>query len=449
MDAAAPEPVDVLIDRAAAAVAREARRMLGGAYGRRVIVLAGKGNNGNDGRVAAVRLRAMGMKVTVLDAANAPEQLLAADLVIDAAYGTGFRGSYVAPRPSAGSLVLAVDIPSGVSGLTGTVSGTPLRADRTVTFAALKPGLLLGDGRELSGDVELVDIGLDVSHATINLVQAVDVAGWCSPRRRDAHKWNAATWVVAGSPTMLGAGRLAARSALRGGASYVRLSAPGVVDDPGRPVETVGWPLPEHGWADAVVAEQERFASIAVGPGLGRGPVSDAEVRRLVAASHLPLVVDGDGIRALGAEAAAVIAERDADAASVVLTPHEGEFRALGGELGGSVENDDRVHALRKVAAAVRAVVLLKGPTTLVADPEGTVLVVTTGDERLATAGTGDVLTGLLAALLARGCEPLRAAAAAAWLHGRAGALAWRHGLVAGDLPDRLPSVFAELWPDA
>ncbi len=171
IDAAAPEPVEVLIGRAGAAVARHAVAMLGGCYGRRVVVVAGKGNNGNDGRDAARRLELRGVRVRVIDAADAPARLPAADLVIDAAYGTGFHGSYEPPDPG-GAPVLAVDIPSGVDGLTGAVAGGAVRADRTVTFAALKPGLLFHPGRALAGEVVVADIGLDVSPAGIRSATA-------------------------------------------------------------------------------------------------------------------------------------------------------------------------------------------------------------------------------------------------------------------------------------
>ena len=162
IDAAAPEPVEVLIERAGAAVARMARQMLGGTYGRTVNVIAGKGNNGNDGRAAAASLAARGVQIRMFDAADSPSGLPDADLVIDAAYGTGFRGQWRAPRVGKAP-VLAVDIPSGVNGLTGEAGRGVLAADRTVTFAALKPGLLIGAGRWLAGDVEVVDIGLDTS----------------------------------------------------------------------------------------------------------------------------------------------------------------------------------------------------------------------------------------------------------------------------------------------
>ena len=169
IDRAAPEPTEVLVERAGAAVARAASRMLGGTYGRRVVVVAGKGNNGADGRAATARLRARGVGVAVVDAADALDRLPVADLVIDAAYGTGFRGTYAFPD-TGGMPVLAVDIPSGVDGLTGRAGGAPARATATVTFAALKPGLLLGDGPDLAGEVELADIGLDVARSDIGFV---------------------------------------------------------------------------------------------------------------------------------------------------------------------------------------------------------------------------------------------------------------------------------------
>src|SRR6478609_1440525 len=181
IDAAAPEPVEVLIERAGAAIARAAIRMLGGVYGRRVIVIAGKGNNGNDGRVAARLLAARGVRTTVIAADAVPERLPPSDLVVDAAYGTGFRGEWFAPDP-AGARVLAVDIPSGVVGSTGASGGRVLAAERTVTFAAMKPGLLYPPGRELAGEVEVADIGLDTSRAKAHVVEASDVAGWWRPR---------------------------------------------------------------------------------------------------------------------------------------------------------------------------------------------------------------------------------------------------------------------------
>lgn len=398
VDRAAPEPVEVLIDRAGAAVARVALQMLGGAYGRRVVVVAGKGNNGADGRSAAARLRRRGVVVHVVEAEGLDAEagrLVRCDLVIDAAYGTGFRGEHRPPRVG-GVPVLAVDIPSGVDGLTGVAHGEPWAATRTVTFAALKPGLLLADGPRLCGVVEVADIGLDVSVASANLVEPADVAAWWPRRASGAHKWRSAVWVVAGSPGMAGAAALCAAGAARAGAGYVRLSTPGVDGHPGGPIEAVGVGLPAEGWAQEVLDDLGRFGAAAVGPGLGRSDVVTTEVQRLVAVAPVPVVVDGDGLNALGDEAADVIRGR---AVPTVLTPHDGEFERLAGGRPGA----DRFAAVRDLARRTGAVVLLKGPLTLVAQPSGEVLAVRAGDQRLATAGTGDVLTGMVAAALSTG----------------------------------------------
>lgn len=436
VDAAAAEPVDVLIARAGAAVARTARRLLGGTYGRRVVVVAGKGNNGNDGRVAGERLRHAGVRVHLVEAAAGPVELPAADLVIDAAYGTGFRGTWSPPDPGR-TPVLAVDIPSGVDGLTGEAEGPVLAAAATVTFAALKPGLVLEPGRSLAGEVEVADIGLPAPSAT-HLLTEGDVRQAWPARPVATHKWRAATWVVAGSPGMLGSAHLASRAAQRAGAGMVRLSSPGVGADPQHPTEVVGRSLGADGWAPLVLGELHRFHSVVVGPGLGRAEAAASAVRELVAGAHRPLVVDGDGLVALSGHLD-LVAGRARRGAPTVLTPHDGEYAALCGAPPGP----DRIAAARALAARAGAVVLLKGPTTVVAAAGGDALVVTEGDARLATAGTGDVLSGIIGALLAQGVEPLLAAAMGAWVHGAAGRLGPARGLVAGDLVDLLPAVLA------
>jgi ADP-dependent NAD(P)H-hydrate dehydratase / NAD(P)H-hydrate epimerase len=437
IDAAAPEPVEVLIERAGAAVARMAVELLGGTYGRRVVVVAGKGNNGADGRAAARRLAARGARVAVVDALDAPAHLPRSDLVVDAAYGTGFHGEYVAPD-AAGAPVLAVDIPSGVSGTTGVASGRPHQASATVTFAALKPGLLLGDGRALAGAVSVADIGLDVGAARAGVVERDDVAAWLPPRPADAHKWRAAVLVVAGSPGMTGAAHLTTAGAQRAGAGLVRLGTPGLDDDPGRPTEAVGVRLPSRGWAEDALAAAERVHALVLGPGLGPGDATAAGLRAVLAASPLPAVVDGDGLTALGRGAPEVLGDRGGP---TVLTPHEGELARLTG----APPAADRLAAVRELAARTGAVVLLKGPVTVVAEPRGDVRVVEEGDVRLATAGTGDVLGGVIAALLAQGLPALEAAAAGAWLHARAGRHGPAHGLVASDLVELLPTALAEV----
>jgi NAD(P)H-hydrate epimerase len=435
IDAAAPEPVDVLIHRAGGALARAAVDLLGGTYGRRVVVLAGKGNNGNDGRDAAARLRARGVRVTEIDAAEPPDHLPDCDLVIDAGFGTGFRGSFHPPATEAP--VLACDIPSGVAGLTGEVGARSYEAVATVTFAALKPGLVLEPGSSHVGAVEVADIGLDTSSARAHLLEAGDVTALVPRRSTTDHKWRSACWVVGGSPGMTGAPSMAAAAAMRAGAGYARLSVPGGGAIAGVAPEVVTTSLPAAGWGAAVLDDADRFGALVLGPGLGREEAAATEVRRLVTGAPGPTLVDGDGLRAL----------TDGDPVQadgghpVVLTPHDGEFEALAGEPPGP----DRFAAVRSLADRLGAVVLLKGPCTIVADPTGRVLAAAEGDARLASAGTGDVLAGIIGALLARGMPALEAAAVGAFVHGRAGAVGWHHGLVATDLIDRLPAVLDDL----
>jgi len=443
VDAAVPEAAAVLIGRAGAAVARAAVRMMGGAYGRTVNVIAGKGNNGADGRVAGELLAAKGVRVRVFDADGCPPALPVADLVIDAAYGTGFRGTW--PAPDVGTTpVLAVDVPSGIDALTGEAHGHVLAATRTVTFAALKPGLLVPPGSELAGALELADIGVGVgiaTHSRAHLVVPADIADWLPDRPVDAHKWRAAVRILAGSPMMPGAARLAAHAAMRAGAGMVQLSAPGALV-PQTPAEIVQQLVPAKAWAKTVLDQLDRFHSLVVGPGLGRDDDTTAQVRLLAVQAPIPTVIDGDGLFAMAwnAEGAAVLLRRRT--APTVLTPHDGEHALLTGNGPGP----DRFVAARRLAADTGCVVLLKGPATVVADPHGDVLVVTAGDARLATAGTGDVLSGIIGALLAAGVPALHAAAAGAWLHGQAAMLAPAHGMVAGDLADHLPAVLAHVF---
>jgi NAD(P)H-hydrate epimerase len=228
---------------------------------------------------------------------------------------------------------------------------------------------------------------------------------------------------------MTGAAHLASRAAQRAGAGYVRLSVPGAGPGEGAPIEAVGVPLAPSGWASTVLDGLGRFGAAVVGPGLGRG--SDADVQALVAGAEVPLVVDGDGLTALGAGPSV--------GGNVVLTPHDGEFERLTGSAPGA----DRLGAARDLAASSGGIVLLKGSTTVVADPGGRVLLTATGDARLASAGTGDVLSGIIGALLAAGVPPFEAAAWGAHLHGLAGQAGPARGLVAGDLVERLPEVLA------
>ncbi len=272
------------------------------------------------------------------------------------------------------------------------------------------------------------------------MVEGTDVAGWVPPRPPDAHKWRAAVMVAAGSPGMTGAAHLAARAAYRAGAGMVRVATPGLESDPGLPTEAVGVGVPAAGWDAVVIEELARVGALVLGPGLGRGAPAVAAVHHLVGSAPVPLLVDGDGLSALGAQAAEIIARRGRDAVTV-LTPHDGEFRRLTGEPPGP----DRIAAARGLAAAVGAIVLLKGPTTTVAHPDGRVRLSTADDARLATAGTGDVLSGVIGALLAQGMDAFDAAAAGAWLHVRAAHEGPARGLIASDVVDALPAALAAL----
>jgi hydroxyethylthiazole kinase-like uncharacterized protein yjeF len=445
IDAAAPDPVEVLIERAGSAVARHALTMLGGAYGRRVTVLAGPGNNGADGRAAAERLRARGVAVTVHAVDAMPPVLGPADLLIDAAFGSGFRGEWRPPR-TGGVPVLAVDVPTGLDSRTGEAVKRTLRADATVTFAAPRPGHLLGRGCELCGELVVADIGLDTTppddeppSEQMAVVEPSDVAAWLPSRARDAHKWASALRIVAGSPGMTGAAHLAAAAAQRAGAGMIALSSPGI--EASAPVEVVDRRLPPFDWAEQVLADLYRYHALVVGPGLGREEYTVPSVVRTVLDALVPVVVDGDGLFALSWNdegTPAFLAEREVP---TVLTPHDGEF----GTLTGGRPGPDRVAAVRRLVDLTGATVLLKGPTTVVAGPSTPTWFVANGDQRLATAGTGDVLAGIIGAFLARGLPAVRAATAGAWVHAEAARTAGQHGLVAGDLVGALPLVLADL----
>ena len=430
VDEAAPEPVEELVDRAGGALARAAVDLLGGTYGRRVVVVAGPGNNGADGRAAARRLRSEGVRVVEIEALDAPTLLPRADLVIDAAFGTSLNRDYVAPDPGAAP-VLAADIPSGIDGLTGAELGRAVRAQRTVTFQALKPGLLLEPGRAAAGRVEVADIGLDVSAVEAHRVEAADVTAWVPRRRADAHKWQSALWIIAGSPGMTGAAHLATRAALRAGAGYVRLSTPGGAGRDRAPTEAVQVSLAVSDWGRTL--EADRVAAAVIGPGLG--PDQGRDVDAALAVLTCPVVLDGDGLTSASIDAVR------ARSAPTILTPHDGEFRRLTG----AAPAPDRFSAARELAASTAAIVLLKGPVTIVADPAGRVLAAAAGDERLATAGSGDVLAGVIGALLAVDTPPVEAAAAAAHVHGLAGRAGPRVGTVAGDLPDLVAHTLSRL----
>lgn len=464
LDEHAPVPVEVLIDRAGRAVARTAIEVLGGRYGRRVVVVAGPGNNGADGRVAAAVLAAAGIGVEVLDvrtlagpgtggssASVGPVRLPPADLVIDAAFGTGLRRPYRAPDPQ-GAPVVAVDIPSGIDGDTGVALGTPVTAVATVTFAAPSPGLYLGVGPRHAGRVVVADIGLEPSAASIEAVDGAWARSRLPVRPVDAHKWHHAVLVVAGGPGTGGAAWLAAAAAQRTGAGMVHVASPGV-DDPDRPREAVAVTVDPDRWASELTERLDRFHAVVLGPGLGTAPATRHQIRSFVATTSVPLVLDADAITALGADAAAVLAERRGP---TVLTPHDGELARLHGA---PVPPGARLDVVRALASSLGAVVVSKGPTTVVAAPDGRAFLVDAGDARLATAGTGDVLSGVVAAMVAapgapdppdapaEGPSPSVAerTALVVHLHGEAGRRCPDPGTVASDVVAALPAAWRDL----
>lgn len=448
LDAAANEPVESLVQRAGAAVARSALRLLGGSYGKRVTVVWGPGNNGADGRVAGRLLARRGVRVRYLDALDRESVALvgprpAGDLLIDAAFGTGFRDDFWATAVH-DTAVLAVDIASGVDAATGELRGRVWPASMTVTFACAKPGLLLHPGRAHSGHVEVADIGLGAGAADLASawwVERSDLRRW--PRRPpNAHKWSAAVGVVAGSPGMWGASGLVAAGAAAAGAGMVRLI--GHDSDAYAPIEAVRVHAQDH---TAILAALAKCRAAVVGPGLGR---NDHARTRVDAALEWPgpLVLDADGLAHIGSgnDATARLRRRSSP---TVITPHAAEFtRLLGRDIRADVVED-----VRDFARSSGSVVLLKGPTTVVCDESGHTWFVTAGDERLATAGTGDVLAGVIAAGLAlsagsaggRSSGVGEVVAVAAALHGYAATL--RPGLlVAGALPSRIGELLGCVW---
>jgi hydroxyethylthiazole kinase-like uncharacterized protein yjeF len=456
-------PESVLVERAGRAVAGHALAMLGGTYGRRVVVVCGKGNNGADGRVAAGLLRARGTGVDELglevgfELSELRRVLARADLVIDAMYGTGFRGrldggaEMVATELDATRVpVLAIDIPSGVDGSTGAVAGAAVRASETICFAAYKPGLLFEPGRTHAGRVRVVDIGIDISKegatdAGGSELAVIDVADLSLPARDpDTHKWSAGCLVVGGSGGMIGAPMLASQAALRCGAGMVVCAVPGVgaaATVSARELVARALPATPLGAlaedaADAVLKEVDRYRAVVVGPGLGRDQSAQAAARRIVAETNVPIVIDADALNAVAVDPAALRVRHAAGLPVAVLTPHAGEYERLAGHPVGV----DRVESARELARRLNAIVLLKGSSTVVAAPGGRAVINITGTPVLATAGTGDVLSGVIAALLAQCVDPFAAAATGAYVHGRAARAApATPDIVASDLVLALP----------
>lgn len=399
---AAGTPAAALMERAGAAVARSCLDLMGGAYGRRVVVTCGKGSNGGDGLVAARHLARAGVRVAVfadaapggagemrdrleretgvfvrpLEPAGMRRQLERADAAVDAIAGTGLRGAPDASWAAAidvlnasGLPIVAVDIPSGVDGATGAVPGAAIRAELTVTFGAAKVGAALLPGAELAGAIRVVDIGFDqdAMAATAWLTEPDDVAAVLPPRPLDGHKKKSGTLVVvAGSRAMTGAARLVARAAMRAGAGYVVVALPASI----LPVvqasltEAVFLPLPETDAGsiapeavDAVVSAAGEAHAVAIGPGLTRHPATASFVREVVRISPVPLVVDADALNAFAGDPEGLAGR---DGRDIIITPHPGEMARLVGMSTDEVQAS-RLEIARNFAVAHHVFVVLKG----------------------------------------------------------------------------------------
>jgi NAD(P)H-hydrate epimerase len=423
------------MERAAAAVAAEALRAFPDA--RHFAVVCGKGANGRDGRIAARLLREAGRD------AQETDDLSGADVVVDALFGTGFHG---APRPDAAALidrigesglpVLSVDLPSGVDASTGEIAGAAVTADVTVTFHGAKVGLAVAPGRFNSGRVVVADIGLDP--AATSIVRATPAVLSLVPRRgtRDSKFTAGSLLVVGGASGTTGAAVLAATAALRADAGYVTLAVP---TDQLAVAETLALEPVKRGFAydsalETLETDLARASALAVGPGLGRSDEARSLVRGLLERSVLPAVVDADALFLL---------EPVARDAVTVLTPHAGELARLL-DTDSAWVSAHRLEATTRCADRFGAVVVLKGADTIVRAPDGRTVVCDVGPPSLATAGTGDVLTGVLGAFLAKGLDATDAAVAAAVAHGLAArAVPHQAGLIASDVVEALPSVLS------
>ncbi len=478
-----------LMERAGRAVAAAAAALA--AQEGRVAVVCGGGNNGGDGWVAARLLREEGRAVRAIalvtparlspDAREmraraeragvpvsdptAPIDAGPGDVVVDALLGTGLtrppEGRFAAAIAAieaarrAGARVLAVDVPSGLSADTGRPLGPCVQADRTVTFAFQKRGLVLHPGAGFAGEVDVADIGIPAAAAArvpveAELLEEAEARALVPPRDPEAHKGDAGrVLVVAGSPGKTGAAHLALTGALRGGAGLVTLAArpevlPFALAD--RP-EAMSVALPGGGALGlddlpALLEAARGVDALVIGPGIPRGPETGALLVELLSRAGRAAVLDADALNALAGGPARLAGT----GAPLLLTPHPGEMARLCATTVDEVQAD-RLGAAARGADAWGATVLLKGARTVVATRGAPAAVITTGNPGLATGGTGDVLAGLCGALLAGGLPPFDAGRAAAWVHGRAGDLAARRlgerGLLAGDLGEAIGAVWS------
>jgi hydroxyethylthiazole kinase-like uncharacterized protein yjeF len=467
-----------LMENAGRAVADAASRVL---QGHRAVVVAGPGNNGGDGFVAARLLAERGHDVRVAfvgdrqrlkgDAVLAAERwrgpveqaspgaITGQELVIDALFGAGLdRAVEGLPRAMIEAVnasrapVIAVDLPSGVSGSTGAVMGVAVKASHTVTFFRRKPGHLLLPGRLRCGSIEVADIGIPA--AVLEQIKPTTFANepplWRGvyPRLRpNGHKYSRGHAVMlSGGLAATGAARLAARGALRAGTGLVTIASPREALSVNAAASLAVMVRPVDGAMELAefLADRRRNA-VALGPGGGVGPQMREQVRAALASSAA-VVLDADALTSFAGELPALVsAISERGAKGVVLTPHEGEFARLFSVISDDSEVNSKLEKASLAAGSSGAIVLLKGADTVVAAPDGRASIAANAPATLATAGAGDVLTGMIAGLLAQGMPAFEAASAAVWLHGEAAA-SFGPGLISEDLPDELPRVYRRLF---
>jgi hydroxyethylthiazole kinase-like uncharacterized protein yjeF len=475
---AAGMPGIELMENAGRAVAATAMGLL---QGRRVVVVAGPGNNGGDGFVAARLLAERGHDVRVAfvgdrqrlkgDAALAAERwhgqveqaspgtITGQELIIDALFGAGLDRE-VAGLPRAmieamnasGALVVAIDLPSGVNGTTGAVMGVAVNASQTVTFFRRKIGHLLLPGRLHCGTVQVADIGIPA--AVLEQIKPSVFANepplwaYALPRPRpEGHKYSRGhAVVVSGGQSATGAARLAARGALRAGAGLVTIASPREALSVNAAASLAVMVRPVDGAAElAEFLADNRRNAIAMGPGGGVGSAM-RELVMAALASKAAVVLDADALTSFAEEPAALasaVAKRGRP--STILTPHEGEFSRLFNSIQQEHNVNSKLEKTRLAAGFSGAIVVLKGADTVVAAPDGRATIAANAPPTLATAGSGDVLTGMIAGLLAQGMPAFEAASAAVWLHGEAAA-SFGPGLISEDLPEELPRVYRRLF---
>ena len=466
-----------LMENAGRAVADAAGQLL---EGRPAIVVAGPGNNGGDGFVAARVLAERGHKVRVSfvgdrsrlkgDAALAagrwtgpveqarPEAMTGRDVVIDALFGAGLdRAVEGLPRAMieamnvGGAPVVAVDLPSGINGTSGAVMGTAVKATCTVTFFRRKTGHLLMPGRLYCGELSVADIGIPAS--VLDRIKPATFAnepplwsGQFPVPKPEGHKYSRGhAIVVSGGLSTCSAARLAARGALRAGAGLVTIASPREALAVNAASSLAVMVRPVDGALElAEFLADKRRNAVALGPGGGVGPAMREEVRAALA-SEAAIVLDADALTSFADKSAALMTAIGRHTGTgVVLTPHEGEFTRIFKSIAQNSKVNSKLEKARLAARESGAIVLLKGPDTVVAAPDGRASIATNAPAYLATAGAGDVLTGMIAGLLAQGMPAFEAASAAAWLHGEA-ARAFGAGLISEDLPEALPAVLRRL----